>query len=69
MRLPYAGPHRKDEVAQLAAEAGLNEKAFAEALRQTDTAELAGDLAAMCRCYPSSYVSHCHPIQGPPNIL
>ena len=69
MRLPYAGPHREDEVVQLAAEAGLNEKAFAEALRQTDTAELAGDLAAACRCYPSSHASHCHPIQGHSDIF
>lgn len=51
MRLPYAGLQREDEVVQLAAEAGLNEKAFAEALRQKGTAELAGELAAACRCY------------------
>lgn len=36
---------------QLAAEAGLIEKVFAEALRQKGPAELAGDLAAACRCY------------------
>ena len=35
---------------RLAAEAGLNEKAFAEGLRSPDTTGLASNLAAACRC-------------------
>ena len=35
---------------KLAAEAGLNEKAFAEAFQSPDTASLASSLASVCRC-------------------
>ncbi len=50
LRLSFAGAQQEDEVVQLAATAGLNDKAFAEALQQAGTAELAGNLAAACRC-------------------
>ena len=45
-----AGVMEEEEVLRMAAEAGLNEKAFTEALQSPDTAGLASSLAAACRC-------------------
>ncbi len=44
------GLMEEEEVLKLAAEAGLNEKSFAEGLQSPDTAALASSLAAACRC-------------------
>ena len=53
--MPCAGLVGEEEVLKLAAEAGLNEKAFAELLQSSDTANLAPSLATVCRCRkPSS---------------
>ena len=45
-----SGTLDEEQALRLAAEGGLNEKAFAEALRSPATAELASSLAAACRC-------------------
>ena len=49
--MPCAGSTGEEEVSQLAAEAGLNERAFAETLQSPDTTSLANSLAAACRCH------------------
>lgn len=58
------------EVLKLAAEAGLNEKAFAEGLQSSDTPRLASGLAAACMCHlllkllRHSFPSSLTPIAG-----
>ena len=48
--MAIAGTLEEDQALRLAAEGGLNENAFAEALSSPATVDLASSLAAACRC-------------------
>lgn len=54
----HAGAQQEAEILKLAAESGLNEKAFRETLQSSETASLASSLAAACR-YSDPVLSEC----------
>ena len=59
-----AGQMGEEEVLKLAGEAGLNEKAFAEAFQSPDTVSLASSLAAACRSH-APYLSALQSVKLP----